>query len=55
MGTYDYTGAIPRLAYDHKEETIPGNSRTDEQSDYPKLVFSTADADILEQDFTHSV
>ena len=32
-----------------------GKDRTDEQSDYPQLVFSTADGDILEQDFTHSV
>lgn len=101
MGIYDYTAVIPRLAYDHKEESISGASRTicpedganalevlesiakgaklgfrirtdlregfhyfsvykgkdrtDEQNDYPKLVFSTADGNILEQDFTHSV
>lgn len=101
MTTYGYDIGIPRLEFDHKEETIPGDShtvcpedganaldvlesiakgaklgfrirtdrregfhyfsvykgkdRTDEQSDYPQLVFSTADGDILEQDFTHSV
>lgn len=101
MEDKSYASGIPRLTYDHKEETIPGSSytvcpedganaldvlegiakgaklgfrirtdrregfhyfsvykgkdRTDEQSDYPKLVFSTADGDILEQDFTHSV